>query len=101
MTQKDRTRWLAMLPFLAVLCTPAQAGKHDPIYIPEPIYIPAGVDTAIIRVRYVRRFLTKNSLRAISLQAKSRERQYRHFTPGCCTLQSVPIRKHKGALNTF
>lgn len=46
---KDRTRWLAMLPFLTLLCTPAQAGKHDPIYIPEPIYVPAGVSAAIIR----------------------------------------------------
>lgn len=47
--QKERIRWLALLPFLALLCLPAQAGKQDPIYIPEPIDIPAGVSAAIIR----------------------------------------------------
>lgn len=49
MMQIDSTRWLAILPFLAVLCAPAQAGKHDPLYIPEPIDIPAGVSATIIR----------------------------------------------------
>ena len=46
--QTDRFRWLAMLPFLAVLSMPAQAGRHDPMYVPEPIDVPAGVSAEIV-----------------------------------------------------
>ncbi len=47
--QADRFRWLAMLPFLAVLSMPVQAGRHDPMYIPEPIDVPAGVSAETLR----------------------------------------------------
>lgn len=50
MMQTDRFHWLVILPFLAVLSMPAQAGRHDPMYIPEPIDVPAGVSAEIIRM---------------------------------------------------
>ena len=39
---RTAVRLLAALPFLALLAAPAQAGKHDPLYTPEPIQVPAG-----------------------------------------------------------
>lgn len=40
--RKAVIRLIAVLPFIALLATPALAGKHDPLYTPEPIQIPAG-----------------------------------------------------------
>lgn len=47
--QTDRFHWSVILPFLAVLSMPAQAGRNDPMYVPEPIDVPAGVSAEIIR----------------------------------------------------
>jgi hypothetical protein len=49
MIQAGGVRWLAVLPFLAVFSAPVQASRHDPIYVPEPIEVPAGVSAENIR----------------------------------------------------
>lgn len=41
--QYPSRNWLiVLLPFLALLAMPAQASKHDPMYVPEPIEVPSG-----------------------------------------------------------
>lgn len=39
---KRFTRLLAALSLAALVAAPAQAGKNDPLYTPEPIPVPAG-----------------------------------------------------------
>lgn len=42
-------RLLAVLPFMALIAAPAHAGKHDPLYTPEPIQVPAGKNAEAVR----------------------------------------------------
>ena len=49
MIQTGGIRWLAVLAFFTVLSTPVQAGRHDPMYVPEPIDVPAGASADNLR----------------------------------------------------
>jgi hypothetical protein len=42
-------RLLAVLPFVALIAAPAYAGKHDPLYTPEPIQVPAGKNAEAVK----------------------------------------------------
>jgi hypothetical protein len=40
---------LVLLPLLAVLAMPAQARRDDPIYVPDPIQVPAGKSAEAVK----------------------------------------------------
>lgn len=42
-------RLSAVLPLVALLAAPAHAGKHDPLYTPEPIEVPAGTSGEAVK----------------------------------------------------
>lgn len=49
----------AVLPFVALLAAPAHAGKHDPLYTPDPIQVPAGKSGEDVKKAVKKAFFSK------------------------------------------
>lgn len=53
-------RLFVTLPLVALLAVPAYAGKHDPLYTPEPIMVPTGKSGEEVRRAVRKGFFDKN-----------------------------------------